>query len=318
LVITVSEVKLFYLYVLRRKEEPAGARKIKQLEMETMMMRKKKLVLFTVLITISIVFSSFGPSIAFAGTANAGRTDNLNPPVEDGSKDNQIFLPLVRHRQSPTWSMVAANPERTSWTAEEVKGDLKPQWFKVFEPYIPQKVQIIAAYGMLYVSTSAGLYALDSESGAEKWVYATAMPLGHSPTIDSGVAYVGGFDRKLHAISAYTGQRIWTFQAGAGFDTNPLVVEGNVFAGNRDGFFYALEAKSGELAWKFQTQGPIHFSAAYKDGIVYFASNDNYAYALNAQSGKLVWKSDKLLGAGFHSWWPVVYHDTVIFSGSMS
>ena len=217
------------------------------------------------------------------------------------------------------WSMAGANLERSSWTAEEVRGELKPLWYKPFEAYISQKVQIITAYNSLYIATARGLYALDAESGAQRWVYPTEMPLGHSPTIHEGVAYVGGLDHKLHAIDAYNGQGLWTFEAGAGFQTNPLVVGGTVYAGNRDGFFYAIQAQGpgrGQLVWKYPTQGPILFSAAYKDGVVYFASQDSHAYALEAQSGALVWKSVKLPGAGFHSFWPVVYRDRVIFAGS--
>src|SRR5919109_1678598 len=219
----------------------------------------------------------------------------------------------------PRWPMAGANPERTSWTAEEVRGQLKPLWYKPFEPYIPQKVQIITAYNTLYIATAKGLYALDAENGAQRWVYPTALPLGHSPTIQDGIAYVGGYDHKLHAIDAFTGQGLWTFEAGAGFQTNPLVVAGKVYAGNRDGFFYAIHAQGaqrGQLAWKYRTQGSILFSAAYKDGVVYFASQDSHAYALDAQTGSLVWKSAKLPGAGFHSFWPVVYRDRVIFAGS--
>ena len=215
--------------------------------------------------------------------------------------------------------MAGANPERTSWTAEEVRGELRPLWYKPFEPYISQKVQIIAAYNTLYIATAGGLYALDAGSGAQLWVYPTDLPLGHSPTIQDGVAYVGGFDHKLHAIDAFSGQGLWTFEAGAGFQTNPLVVDGKVYAGNRDGFFYAIHTQgpqAGQLAWKYPTQGPILFSAAYKDGVVYFASQDSHAYALDAQSGALVWQSAKLPGAGFHSFWPVVYRDRVIFAGS--
>ena len=221
--------------------------------------------------------------------------------------------------EEASWAMAGANPERTSWTAEEVRGDLKPLWYKPFEPYISQKVQIIAAHNTLYIATARGLYALNAESGDQRWVYPTEMPLGHSPTVQDGVVYVGGFDHKLHAIDAFSGQGLWTFEAGAGFQTNPLVVAGKVFAGNRDGFFYAIHADGpqvGQLAWKFPTQGPILFSAAYKDGVLYFASQDSHAYAVNAESGALVWRSAKLPGAGFHSFWPVVYRDRVIFAGS--
>jgi hypothetical protein len=233
------------------------------------------------------------------------------------------YLPIITSHQSTsdkqTWSMPGANPGRTSWVSEEVPGRLKPLWYKQFESYIPPKVQIITAYSTLFVSTSNGLYALNADTGEERWVYPTELPLGDSPTVVNGIVYVGGFDRMLHAIDAYTGQRLWTFTAGAGFDTNPLVVDGLIMLGNRDGYFYAINSTgpdTGKLAWKYQTDGPIDFSAAYKDGVVYFASEDSYAYALQAQTGTLVWKSEKLLGAGFRAWWPVVYGDWVIFSGS--
>ena len=217
------------------------------------------------------------------------------------------------------WPMPGANPERTSWSPEEVPGQLHPVWYKPFEPYISQKVQVIAAYDMLYISTASGLYALDSDTGAEKWIYPTELPLGHSPTIVDGVAYVGGFDQYLHAIDAFTGAPLWQFKGGAGFQTNPLVVNGIAYVGNRDGVFYAVHTvgpKMGQLAWSYKTGGPVLFSAAYKNGTVYFASQDSYAYALNASTGDLVWKSEKLPGSGFRSWWPVVYRDKVIFSGS--
>lgn len=224
------------------------------------------------------------------------------------------------HAASASWPMAGANPQRTSWTPEEITGTLSPIWYKKFEAYIPPRVQIIAENNTLYISTANGLYALDATSGAEKWVYPTQLPLGHSPTIANGVAYVGGLDHKLHAVNASNGQGLWTFEAGAGFETNPLVVGDKVLLGSRDGYFYAIYAegssRAGTLAWKFKTGGPILFSAAYDAGNVYFASNDSHAYALNANSGTQVWKSAKLPGAGFTSWWPVVYRGRVIFAGS--
>jgi len=219
------------------------------------------------------------------------------------------------------WPMAGANPQRTSWTSEEVRGSLKPEWYKVFEPYIPPKVQVIATNGMLYISAARGLYALNAETGEQVWVYPTEMPLGNSPTIANGVAYVGGLDNKLHAIDALTGSGLWTFEAGSGFDTNPLVANQMVYLGSRDGIFYAIysndnTARRGTLAWQYKTDGPIHFSAAADSSFetIYFASNDAHAYALDAFSGGLIWKSAKLPSAGFHSWWPVVANDMVIFS----
>lgn len=275
-------------------------------------MRKQTISLWLSLFLVALFF------IVFAANSAAGFSEDVghaSPNTVD--KGQPVAHNTVADEAG--WPMAGANPERTSWTPEEVRGSLKPLWFRPFEPYISQKVQIIAAHDTLYLSTARGLYALDADTGAERWVYATELPLGHSPTIHNGVAYVGSFDHRIHAIDALTGEGLWTFEAGAGFHTNPLVVDGIVYAGNRDGTFYAIHAEgsnAGQLAWQYKTGGPILFSAAYKDGTVFFASNDSHAYALDAQTGDLVWKSEKLPGAGFHSWWPVVYRDRVIFAGT--
>ncbi len=238
--------------------------------------------------------------------------------------ENSIFLPLIAQpsprvpRGPGEWPMVGANPERTSWTATEVKGDLDAEWFVHFDAYISQKIQIIAAADKLFISAADGLHALDSNTGNELWFFPTSLPLGNSPTYSEGIVYVGGLDRNLYAIHATTGAKIWSYPAGAGFDTNPLVVNGLALAGNRDGYFYAIHTtgnQAGKLAWRYKTDAAIHFSAAYKNGVAYFASSDMHAYALDINSGGLLWKSAKLPGSGFHSWWPVIYKDYVVFSG---
>ncbi len=233
------------------------------------------------------------------------------------------------------WSMAAANPQRTSHNSVEVRGPYNPVWYRPIDPYIDNKVQVIATGGKVYVSSSKGLYAFDAGNGNQLWVYGTEMPLGNSPTVvtvnGKSVAYVGGFDHRIHAVDTSSGTDLTgytAYEASAGFDINPLFINDSyvtntVFAGNRDGNFYALDAVTGLKKWSYTTGGAINYSAAYKNGVVYFASDDSYAYALNASTGALIWKSAKLPGVGFDMYWPVIYTDPasgkdyVIFTGSM-
>lgn len=299
----------------------------------------------TVYLVSVVLFGLFGLPIANATLSDAstfGIHTNSSDTQAVAAANGAVFLPLILKPAPPTptstptrtptptatpigaineWPMLAANPQRTSWTPEEVGGNLNVAWYRPIEPYIPYKIQPIAANGKIYVSTARGLYAFNATNGNLDWVYPTELPLGHSPTIATvngrKVAFVGGYDHKIHAIDANTGLVMagyTPYEAVAGFETNPLVINdsytGNtpvIFAGNRDGYFYALDATTGALKWKFQTQGPILFSAAYKNGTIYFASNDSYAYALNVSNGTQIWRSAKLLGQGFHSFWPVLY-----------
>src|ERR1041385_7085824 len=87
---------------------------------------------------------------------------------------------------SEGWVTAGANPERTSWVPDAAVGGLRPIWVKPVEPYISQKVQIIAAEEKLFLSTARGLYAFNADTGAELWMYPTELPLGHSPTYANG------------------------------------------------------------------------------------------------------------------------------------
>lgn len=247
------------------------------------------------------------------------------------------FLPLVKSAPtaSPTpgipplppagngdWATVAGNPQRTSWSTEDVRANnMKVAWYRPIEAYIPQNVQLIAANGLIFVATARGLYALHAVTGQEVWRLNTELPIGNSPTVVDGTLYVGGMDHKLYALNATNGNVNWVFdQAKAGFSTNPLVVDGLVLLGNRDGYFYAVGAqgssRAGQLVWRYKTNGLIDLTAAYSNGIVYFASEDNHAYALRTSNGSLLWKSALLPGDGYGSYWPVIYGDYVVFSAA--
>lgn len=277
-------------------------------------MRYKRTALIFIFLINTVLLSAGGIAAGDAMFATFAAAD-----APHGTNDTTGTFTTTQVTAPGDWAMVAANPQRTSWTPEEVTGRLQVAWYRPIEAYIPQNSQIIAANGLLYVSTSRGLYALNADTGAVAWRYDTEMPLGNSPTVDGDVLYVGGYDRKLHALNALDGSHLWAFSgAKAGYDTNPLVVDGKIFVGNRDGKMYAIGAQGtpqqGQLIWQYDTGAPIHLSAAYKDGTIFFAANDNYAYALDANDGHLVWKSAKMPGAQFQSYWPVIFQDKVIFS----
>lgn len=225
------------------------------------------------------------------------------------------------------WNMAGANPQRTSWITENVPTVTGITWYRPIESYIDQETQIITANGHIYVSTSNGLLVMDAEDGDLLWRFDTELPLGQSPTVVGDMVYVGGLDHKLYALQDLdtTYSLEWTFdEAGFGYTSNPLVVNGTVYIGNRDGYFYAIDATTGVKDWQYPTVGndpigAIAQSAAYSSttGDIYFVSRDMYAYALDSTTGALTWKSaQKLPGERYESWWPVIWQDRVVFTGS--
>jgi outer membrane protein assembly factor BamB len=146
--------------------------------------------------------SSSTPAFTGAPLINTGEALKSLPPAQGGATYAatgtwKLYVPSISKpvvMSTNDWSMAGANPQRTSWTSEQVpsasymashrnswgNGMLYPQWYKPFEAYIPHNVQIIGANGLLYISTARGLYALSASTGDLHWVYPTELPLGHS------------------------------------------------------------------------------------------------------------------------------------------
>src|SRR6476660_2444139 len=64
------------------------------------------------------------------------------------------------------------------------------------------------ASGVVYIrSTDGNLYALDQETGTQKWKFKTfaSRQVTSSPTIANGLAYFGGFDGILYALDDQQG-----------------------------------------------------------------------------------------------------------------
>ena len=122
-----------------------------------------------------------------------------------------------------------------------------------------------------------------------------------SPAVWNGTVYVGSGDHNVYALDANTGALRWKFATGNVVHASPAVHDGVVFVGSWDRYFYALDARTGSLVWKFATgddreiynQVGIAGSAAVADGLVYFGCRDSHFYALDERTGALRWKRDE-------------------------
>lgn len=156
--------------------------------------------------------------------------------------------------------------------------------------------------GTLYIAGNNGiLYALDSKTGEEKWVFDAVARAGYRTfAIFSSAAigpeqtiYFGGKNGVLYAIRESKGffstnaKILWRYNLGAGIQTSPLLtVDGTIYLGDEKGTIHAVRApESGEWStplWMFATKGILISSAAVgADGTLYTASMDGMAYAFH-------------------------------------
>jgi outer membrane protein assembly factor BamB len=85
------------------------------------------------------------------------------------------------------------------------------------------------------------LFAIDAETGEERWRYEVGDPVRMQPAIADGVAYAGDLTGQVHAVDTETGEALWTFALdGELGPDSPVVVDGVLFITDRDGSLYAI------------------------------------------------------------------------------
>lgn len=229
------------------------------------------------------------------------------------------------------WPMPGHDPARSSRSGEAFVLADTPLWHVRMNGLIPSRAHIITAAAngnvpaTVYVTTAEGIYALNPDTGAQRFLYAMELPPGDAPSVVDNVIYIAGTDKTVHAVDAETGTLIWqSDSAGAPYYSNPLVVAGRVYVGNHDGFFYSFHISDGTLDWYYSVGEKISYAAAYSTysdhpaGIVFFAAENNKAYALEADTGNPVWPPSDLPGSTYVGFWPVIAGERVIFVASTS
>jgi len=156
--------------------------------------------------------------------------------------------------------------------------------------------------GICYVGSHNGIfYAIDMETGEEKWRYDSMATIYSSSTYYKGIVYFGAFDRLL-ALDAKTGALIWhigqkkktlatfpkeTVATGAGesWDGIPSVgvAYGYVFS-QLGGRIRAYDLKTGKEVWKNIKGGRVMQLASFTlaNGSIYMGNQHTrfYRYSL--------------------------------------
>ena len=101
----------------------------------------------------------------------------------------------------------------------------------------------IVADGTVYVGGLDGiLYALDLETGKEKWSFRTEGEIRSSVCLGKSTILLNGGDGRLYALD-FSGKLRWTFQTGGErkydfadyFHSTPVLHDGRVYFGSGDG-----------------------------------------------------------------------------------
>jgi outer membrane protein assembly factor BamB len=72
-----------------------------------------------------------------------------------------------------------------------------------------------------------------------------SVPFVSSPSVVSGILYIGARDSTLYAVDATNGNVVWKKKTAGWVDSSPLLFDDNVVVGSRDATVYMLDSRSG-------------------------------------------------------------------------
>jgi outer membrane protein assembly factor BamB len=203
---------------------------------------------------------------------------------------------------------------------------------------VRDRVYLLARKGENEIASSLAL-----ESGKTIWQQSYAAPYEMSPVaqahgkgpkstsvIDQGRLYTFGISGVLSAFDAAGGKPLWRkdfskqYKATSpafGTAMSPAVAGGRVIAhvgGHAGGALTAFDAQSGEPVWSWSEDGP-----AYTSPIVItlggvrqvVTQTEKQIVGVSFDSGKLLWRIPFTTPYDQNVVTPVVYKDTLIFSG---
>jgi len=151
------------------------------------------------------------------------------------------------------------------------------------------------AGGMVYIgSADKKLYAVDANTGQEKWHFDTQDIVRSTPAVSDGKVFFGSRDHNVYSVEAKTGALKWKYDTLREVVSSALVAGGTVYIGSRDSNLFAFDADTGKIKWKFfYWTSWVESSARIRDGILYIGSSDyQQLLAIDAASGKQLWKFD--------------------------
>lgn len=236
--------------------------------------------------------SSTDPSQSFVTAKRIG-----TPPLPRSSSPGAAPKTTPSSQPQPK---TAQEPRQAQTGSPQVIPRL--QWkFELRESFgsSPISTSPTVADGVVYVSYSDGLYAIDTKSGQEKWAF-PKTGVRCSPAVADGVAYVCD-SGALSAVDIKTGRQLWELETYEIIGTNtPVVANGLIYLGSRAtevfgelarrdsgkryGRLFAVDAKTGQRKLAIKVEASFSSAPAVTDGIIYVGRSDGQLYAVDESS----------------------------------
>jgi outer membrane protein assembly factor BamB len=184
------------------------------------------------------------------------------------------------------WPLFRGNAQQTGVSANSLPRELEVRWTFKTKDSVESTAAIVG--NTVYVgSNDEHLYALDLDTGKEKWNYKTA-PFKAPVSVQKRLVYVGDSDGIFHCVDAATGKPKWTFKTDSDISSGANFTGDKVLFGSGDENLYCLSL-DGKEQWRFKVPGgPVLGTPVIVGNRTFAAGCDSSLHVIDTATGKEV------------------------------
>ena len=149
--------------------------------------------------------------------------------------------------------------------------------------------------------TNGDMYALDSKTGKQKWIYNTfGSPLNNdtigfdrkailsSAVVEEDAVVFGSRDGFLYCVNRFDGTLRWKFDHKVSWViSSPSIINAHVITGTSDGHFVqSVDIKTGEETWRAYGTAPVWSSPLVVGNHIYIGGNEGVLHCIDVNTGK--------------------------------
>jgi outer membrane protein assembly factor BamB len=164
----------------------------------------------------------------------------------------------------------------------------KPKWSFDLGGY-PVRASPAIAGRTVYLANGFSVFAIDADTGNQRWKFAMDYAGESSPTVADGVVYVASKENHLYALDAETGKQVWFYKTDGLLFASPSVTDKVVVIGGDDGDLFALDRENGRVVWKIALDSGIYSTPAIAGGRVYVTTRNKTTVAVDLENGDEIW-----------------------------
>lgn len=147
------------------------------------------------------------------------------------------------------------------------------------------------AGGMFIIGNGDGkVYALDLDSGAEVWHFATKDRVWATPVIVNDTVYIVSLDHNLYAVDLATGTERWRLARDGAIAATPVLIDGYLWVGDFSGTLAQVDIASQSIVWTYHVDDWLWATPLVDGATLYFADVGGYVYALNTATREMIWR----------------------------